>query len=104
MQEQSNKRFGTRLKTESETGERRYEGVRLATFAPKTHTPRFTNFFADFEIKLTVLQSIFLVMQTGAFACESSLDWFKGLCFQTLVSVKIKVQTSLYRMCPTLED
>ena len=34
--EQSNKRSGTRLKTESETGERRYGpygGVRLASFA-----------------------------------------------------------------------
>ena len=31
--EQSNKRSGTRLKTESETGERRYGRVRLARFA-----------------------------------------------------------------------
>ena len=31
--EQSNKRCGTRLKTESETGERRYGRVRLARFA-----------------------------------------------------------------------
>ena len=38
--EQSNKRSGTRLKTESETGERR-----------KTLTPRFTDFFTDFEKK-----------------------------------------------------
>ena len=33
MREQSNKRTGTRLKTESETGERRYGRVRLARFA-----------------------------------------------------------------------
>ena len=31
--EQSNERSGTRLKTESETGERRYRRVRLASFA-----------------------------------------------------------------------
>ena len=47
--EQSNKRSGMRLKTESETGERR---------ARKTLTPRFTDFFTDFEKKkTTVLQS-----------------------------------------------
>ena len=40
--EQSNKRSGTRLKTESE---------RLARFALKTLTPRFTDFFTDFEKK-----------------------------------------------------
>ena len=40
--EQSNKRSGTRLKTESETGERR---------ARKTLTPRFTDVFTDFEKK-----------------------------------------------------
>ena len=43
--EQSNKRSRTRLKTESETGERRYGRVRLA------RTPRFTDFFTDFEKK-----------------------------------------------------
>ena len=51
--EQSNKRSGTKLKTESETGERRYflsphtsyGCVRLA------RTPRFTDFFTDFEKK-----------------------------------------------------
>ena len=37
--EQSNKRSGMRLKTESETGAR------------KTLTPRFTDFFTDFEKK-----------------------------------------------------
>ena len=40
--EQSNKRSGTRLKTESE---------RLARFALKTLTPCFTDFFTDFEKK-----------------------------------------------------
>ena len=44
--EQSNKRSGTRLKTESETGE------------AKTLTPRFTDFITDFEKKKpSVLQS-----------------------------------------------
>ena len=47
--EQSNKRSGTRLKTESETGERRC--------ARKTLTPRFPDSFADLEKKSTVLQS-----------------------------------------------
>ena len=46
--EQSNERSGTRLKTESETGERRFS---LARFALKTLTPRFTDFFTDFEQK-----------------------------------------------------
>ena len=45
--EQSNKRSGTRLKTESETGERQFFFPR----ARKTRTPRFTDFFTDFEKK-----------------------------------------------------
>ena len=45
--EQSNKRSGTRLKTESETGERQFFFSR----ARKTRTPRFTDFFTDFEKK-----------------------------------------------------
>ena len=58
--EQSNKRSGTKLKTESENGERRFfflwphtpvGRVRLARFARKTLTPRFTDFFTDFEKK-----------------------------------------------------
>ena len=53
--EQSNKRCGTRLKTESETGERRFFFSRLwearALRARKTLTPRFTDFFTDFEKK-----------------------------------------------------
>ena len=62
--EQSNERSGTRLKTENETGERLSPHtpsgrVRLARFALKTRTPRFTDFFTDFEKKKpTVLQSI----------------------------------------------
>ena len=58
--EQSNKRSGTRLKTESETGERREKFFSLASHAlrvcapraRKTHTPRFTDFFTDFEKKI----------------------------------------------------
>ena len=42
--EESNKRCGTRLKTESGR-------VRLARFAHKTLTPRVTDFFTDFEEK-----------------------------------------------------
>ena len=44
--EQSNKRCGTRVKTESDTGERR---------ACETLTPRFTDFFTDFEEKTDCL-------------------------------------------------
>ena len=43
--EQSNRMSGTRLKTERDWGER------VARFACKTLTPRFTNFFSDFEKK-----------------------------------------------------
>ena len=61
--EQSNKRSGTKLKTESETGERRFFS-RLtrearALRARKPLTPRFTDFFTDFEKKKpSVLQSM----------------------------------------------
>ena len=47
--EQSNKRSGTRLITESETGESPCEARPLR--ARKTLTPRFTDFFTDFEKK-----------------------------------------------------
>ena len=60
--ERSNKRSGTRLKTESETGERREKFFSLASHAlracetralraRKTLTPGFTDFFTDFEKK-----------------------------------------------------
>ena len=64
--EQSNERSATRLKTESETGERRFFAlashalracVACALRAHKTLTPRFSDFFPDFEKKPTVLQS-----------------------------------------------
>ena len=60
--EQSHKRCGTRLKTESETGERRsvfslWACEARAVRAHKTFTPRVTDFFTDFEEKPTVLQS-----------------------------------------------
>ena len=68
--EQSNKRSGTKLKTESETGERRFFSVAShalracearALRTRKTLTPRFTDFFTDFEKKPTVLQSIMVM-------------------------------------------
>ena len=46
--EQSNKRSGMRLKTKSQTGERRWA---CELRARKTLTPRFTDFFTDFEKK-----------------------------------------------------
>ena len=46
--EQSNKRSGAKLKTESKTGERRFF---LLPLTHKTLTPRFTDFFTDFEKK-----------------------------------------------------
>ena len=55
--EQSNERSGTRLKTESETGERRFS---LARFALKTLKPRFTDFFTDFEKKNRLFCSLFV--------------------------------------------
>ena len=72
--EHSNKRSGTRLKTESKTGERRFfslashcaslalrAGEARALCARKTLKPRFTDFFTDFEKKKpTVLQSRYL--------------------------------------------
>ena len=50
---QLNKGSGTRLKTESETGERRFffSCEAPAPRARKTLTPRFTDFFTDFEKK-----------------------------------------------------
>ena len=49
---QSNKRCGTRLKTESETGERRLRACETREVrVRKTLTPRFTDFFTDFEEK-----------------------------------------------------
>ena len=58
--EQSNERSGTKLKTESETGERRFFSLAShalrtcearALRARKPLTPRFTDFFTDFEKK-----------------------------------------------------
>ena len=58
--EQSNKRSGMRLKTESETEERRFFSLAShalracearALRARNTLTPRFTDFFTDFEKK-----------------------------------------------------
>ena len=49
--EQSNERSGTRLKTESETGERRWACEARALRACTTLTPRFTDFLTDFEKK-----------------------------------------------------
>ena len=74
--EQSKERSGTRLRTESETGERRYGRVRLASFARKTLTPRFTDFFTDFEkTKPTVLQSsVFAIAPT----IQHCLGWRRG--------------------------
>ena len=64
--EQSNKRSGTRLKTESETRERRFfflspHTPARALRAYKTLSPRFTDFFTDFEKNPTFLQCIVFV-------------------------------------------
>ena len=79
--EQSNKKSGMRLKTESETGERRFfslasHAIRAcearALGARKTLTPRFTDFFTDFEKKKpTVLQSNFSY-KSSFFSLENS--------------------------------
>ena len=59
----ANERSGTRLKTESETGERLsphtpYGRVRLARFALKNLTLSFTDFFTDFEKKTRLFCSL----------------------------------------------
>ena len=48
---QSNKSSGMRLKTESETGDWRRACEARALRGRKTLTPRFTDFFTDFEKK-----------------------------------------------------
>ena len=57
--EQSDKRSGTRLKTESETGERRAKNTLIffscLTRRKTLYTLRFTDFFTDFEKKKTRL-------------------------------------------------
>ena len=99
--EQSNKRSGTRLKTESKTGERRwkydfflslhtpYGHVRLASFASvKTITPRFIDFFTDFEKK-----------KPGCFAVYNAYDFlFLSLNFDTVSS------TQLQKKLPTFDE
>ena len=80
----ANERSGTRLKTESETGERLsphtpYGRVRLARFALKNLTPRFTDFFTDFEKKNpTVLQSIMHASPIFLLACRTCIC--KNIC------------------------
>ena len=58
--EQSNERSGTSLKTESETGGRRFYLSREARAlrACKTLTPRFTDFLTDFEKKKRLFCSL----------------------------------------------
>ena len=70
--EQSNKRSGMRLKTESETGERR---------ARKTLTPRFTDFFTDSEGKNRLFCSLagFKPLQTSNFTCAEPNSWRKEI-------------------------
>ena len=72
--EQSNERSGTKLKTESETCEAR------ALHARKPLTPRFTDFFTDFEKKPTVLQS--------RVRCPRSFIsfYYRDATFSTLIS------------------
>ena len=64
----SNKRSGTRLKTESETGERHFFSLashgRLR-FASKTLTARFTDFFIDFEEKTDCFAVYFCLANEG---------------------------------------
>ena len=69
--EQSNKRSGTRLKTESETGERSYKRVRLARFARVRLVRRALPIsLLILRKKPTVLQSIFFCAQRFNFVTE----------------------------------
>ena len=75
--EQSNQRSGMRLITESETGERRASHARRACEARalparKTLTPRFTDFFTDFEKKNRLFCSLFFCIDISKFECRSS--------------------------------
>ena len=57
--EQSNKRSGTRLKTESETFFSRLTRCEARALPEhKTLTPRFTDFFTDFEKKTRLFGSV----------------------------------------------
>ena len=76
--EQSNKRPASRLETESQTGERRQTLFSLASHAlrtcearglhaRKTLTPRFTDFFTDFEKKTDCFAVYFYVWTEALF-------------------------------------
>ena len=79
--EQSNKRSGTRLKTESE---------RLARFALKTLTPCFTDFFTDFEKK------------TDCFAVYRGRNFRVGVSkTRGRVRVRVRVRVFKKRKTPT---
>ena len=67
--EQSNKRSGTRLKTESENGERRSPHT-PALLARETYA-RFTDFFTDFE-KKRLFCSLTLFVNSKKLKCESN--------------------------------
>ena len=86
--EQSNKRSGTRLKTESETGDRRFfflsphtpERVCVtgALRARKTLTPRFSDFFTNSE-KKTDCSAVYIGLVFDVivgFSCKPSLNSF----------------------------
>ena len=85
--EQSNERSGTRLKTESETGERRFS---LARFALKTLTPRFTDFFTDFEKKKTDCFAFYL--------CPLSFSILFNEVFLFLRISTLTLLTEVYRL------
>ena len=75
--EQSNQRSGMRLITESETGERRASHTRRACEARvlparKTLTPRFTDFFTDFEKKTDCFAVYFFCIDISKFECRIS--------------------------------
>ena len=87
--EQSNKRSGTRPKTESETGERRGCEAR-ALRARNTLTPPFTDFFTDFEKKTTVLQSTLCLAVKVI-----QLFWSVSCCVQLRVNSYTNIYNSI---------
>ena len=70
--EQSNERSGTRLRTESETGERRYGRVRLASFT------RVRLLRHVLSISLLILRKKPIVLQSSVFAIAPTIQHCLG--------------------------
>ena len=79
--EQSNKRSGMRVKTESETGERRYVRVRLATFA------RVRLLRHALLISLLILRKKPTVLQSNCLSPSPTIRTILELCKTYLITI-----------------